>query len=153
MNRRPLKQAWWQGRVAHGLSATALATVLLAATAASVAAMPPPEPRHPGAGRRAFNAGNACGDAQGSIEWQYGRVTINPRLRDFGNARSQTHLYLSWQDEKGKHNEEVATISGEKGGDIDVGEVPYQTSGMPHKALATVCSNNCKGGWKCGRPG
>jgi hypothetical protein len=158
MNIRTLKQAWWHGRVARSLSVTALATVPLAASAASVAAKPPPEPRHPG-GQRAFNAGNACADAQGYIFWRYGEITLdNVELRNHprGEEKEKStrhHLYLKWEDEDGKHNKLVTSVGAGGANTLEFDRKEYRTSGMPRKALASVCSTNCKGKWKCGRPG
>jgi hypothetical protein len=153
-----LKKAWWHRRVARRLSATALATVLLATTAASVAAKPPPEPRHPG-GQRAFNAGNACADAQGYIFWRYGEISLwnvelrnHPRGKDEGKS-TRHHLYLKWEDEDGKHNKLVTSVGAGGANTLEFDRKEYRTSGMPKKALATVCTKNCKGKWDCGRPG
>ena len=124
-----------QARMLSRAAAASLAVGLLSTAAAAQQSRP-------------FNAGNACGDAQGYIQWAKGALAFNGTLRDF-NARpaSTTHLYITG---KGLKRHRVATVR--NGQEVGFkGSSP--TDGTPKGVLMTVCSNNCWHKWDCGRPG
>jgi hypothetical protein len=103
---------------------------------------------NPNAGSRPFRARNACGSADGSIIWTSNLLKVAGHIKDYEtNHNSRTHVFVKWHDAMiGDRNELVASIPSHAEHNF---EPPGILTANPSRAVVTVCSNSCGGGWKC----